>query len=72
MNENKERWGVFAWSRMKEGRTLARINNTFETESEAWMAMKSPEFSGYDSMVICSEKDFDNCWRLIGATVNGR
>lgn len=71
MNENTERWGVFAWSK-HNGHTLARIDNTFETENEAWMAMKSPDFSGYDSRVICAEKDFANCWRLIGATVNGR
>lgn len=71
MNENTERWGVFAWSK-HNGHTLARIDNTFETESEAWMAMKSPDFSSYDSRVICSEKDFDECMRLIGATVNGR
>lgn len=72
MNENKERWGVFAWSRMKDGHTVARIDNCFETENEAWMAMQGPDFSGYDSRVICAEKDFDECMRLIGATVNGR
>lgn len=73
------KWGVFLWW-TDNGRTSAQINNTLPSKAEArkWLEAKINEsaelFEGsifYDGMVIVPEEHFDECWRLIGATVNG-
>lgn len=69
--ENKQRrWGVFAWSRTKDGGIEARINNTFTCEQEAIEAAESTDFRyGYDSKVIVPEEHFMHAWAMIGAIV---
>lgn len=68
--ENKKRWGVYAWSRTKDGGVEARINNTFESEAEAIEAAESSDFRyGYDSKVIVPEEHFKHAWAMIGALV---
>ncbi len=70
MNNNTERWGVYAWSRLEDGSVEAKINNTFTSEDEARQAAESGDFRyGYESKVIVPEKHFRHAWAMIGAVV---
>lgn len=70
MNNNTERWGVYAWTRTKDGGVEARINNTYASEDEAKAAADSSIFRYiYDSIVIVPESLFEHAWAMIGATV---
>ena len=68
MNNNTERWGVYAWTRTEDGGVEARINNTYASEAEAKAAADSAHFR-YGSRVIVPEELFDHAWAMIGATV---
>lgn len=70
MKEMHERWGVFAWSTISES-TIAHVNNAFGTQKEARDYAATLNRNAYDSVVICSEEHFDECWKLIGAIVVG-
>ena len=69
-DEKNKRWGVYAWTRTKDGGVEARINNTYASEAEAKEAADSSTFRYiYDSLVIVPEELFDHAWAMIGATV---
>lgn len=68
--DKTERWGVFAWWTM-DGVTMAQVRNTFKSKSEASEHAKTYSMDIYDSIVVVPEAHFDECWKLIGATVVG-
>lgn len=68
--DKPERWGVFAWTTGRDGRTLARINNTFTDEGAALIAAEADEFSAYYNKLVIPSDKFVHAWRLIGALVN--
>lgn len=70
MGERSERWGVFAWM-ANGGHMLADIHNTYSSKQEAADYAATLNRELYDGVVVCSEDHFDECWKLIGATVVG-
>lgn len=67
----EERWGVYAWWTIGS-QVTADVHNTFRSQGEAKEYAAKLERDMWDSIVVCSAEHFDECWKLIGATVKGR